>query len=165
MEEIYTAAVITVSDRSYKGKREDKGGPLVAKMLENDGYNVVLTEIVPDEKEKISEAIIKAAAKNIALIVTTGGTGFAPRDVTPEATLAVADRNAPGIAEAIRAYSLTITPRAMLSRGASVIRKQTLIVNLPGSPKAVEESLTYILDSLSHGLDILLGTAFECARK
>ena len=90
---------------------------------------------------------------------------FFKRDVTPEATLAVADRNAPGIAEAIRAYSLTITPRAMLSRGASVIRKQTLIVNLPGSPKAVEESLTYILDSLSHGLDILLGTAFECARK
>ena len=84
MEEIYTAAVITVSDRSYKGEREDKGGPIVAKMLENDGYNVVLTEIVPDEKEKISEAIIKAAAKNIALIVTTGGTGFAPRDVTPD---------------------------------------------------------------------------------
>ena len=96
MEEIYTAAVITVSDRSYKGEREDKGGPLVAKMLENDGYNVVLTEIVPDEKEKISEAIIKAAAKNIALIVTTGGTGFAPRDVTPEATIAVCEKIVPG---------------------------------------------------------------------
>ena len=98
-------------------------------------------------------------------VLTTGGTGFSVRDVTPEATLAVADRVAPGIAEAIRAYSLTITPRAMLSRAASAIRKQTLIVNLPGSPKAVEESLTYILSSLGHGLDILLGEDGECARK
>ena len=99
------------------------------------------------------------------MVLTTGGTGFSMRDVTPEATLAVADRVAPGIAEAIRAYSLTITPRAMLSRAASAIRKQTLIVNLPGSPKAVAESLTYILSSLGHGLDILLGEDGECARK
>ena len=99
------------------------------------------------------------------MVLTTGGTGFSVRDVTPEATFAVADRVVPGIAEAIRAYSLTITPRAMLSRAASAIRKQTLIVNLPGSPKAVEESLTYILSSLGHGLDILLGEDGECARK
>ena len=99
------------------------------------------------------------------LILTTGGTGFSMRDVTPEATLAVCDRNAPGIAEAIRAYSMTITKRAMLSRGASAIRGQSLIVNLPGSPKAVEESLTYILDSLEHGMDILLGRDGECARR
>ena len=102
---------------------------------------------------------------NVPLYLRQAALAFSKRDVTPEATLAVADRNAPGIAEAIRAYSLTITQRAMLSRGASVIRKQTLIVNLPGSPKAVEESLTYILDSLSHGLDILLGTAFVMCQK
>ena len=131
-----------------------------------EGYDVIETLLLPDGEQPLKHQLMRLAdQRQVNVIFTTGGTGFAERDVTPEATLAVADRNAPGIAEAIRAYSLTITPRAMLSRGASVIRKQTLIVNLPGSPKAVEESLTYILDSLSHGLDILLGTAFECARK
>ena len=162
----FTAAVITLSDKGAAGEREDKSGPLIQEMLMKEGYDVIETLLLPDGEQPLKHQLMRLAdQRQVNVIFTTGGTGFADRDVTPEATLAVADRNAPGIAEAIRAYSLTITPRAMLSRGASVIRKQTLIVNLPGSPKAVEESLTYILDSLSHGLDILLGTAFECARK
>ena len=162
----FTAAVITLSDKGAAGEREDKSGPLIQEMLMKEGYDVIETLLLPDGEQPLKHQLMRLAdQRQVNVIFTTGGTGFAERDVTPEATLAVADRNAPGIAEAIRAYSLTITPRAMLSRGASVIRKQTLIVNLPGSPKAVEESLTYILDSLSHGLDILLGTAFECARK
>ena len=162
----FTAAVITLSDKGAAGEREDKSGPLIQEMLMKEGYDVIETLLLPDGEQPLKHQLMRLAdQRQVNVIFTTGGTGFAERDVTPEATLAVADRNAPGIAEAIRAYSLTITPRAMLSRGASVIRKQTLIVNLPGSPKAVEESLTYILDSMSHGLDILLGTAFECARK
>ena len=122
--------------------------------------------LLPDEQAMIEEELIRLAdLEKCDLVLTTGGTGFSLRDVTPEATLAVCDRNAPGIAEAIRAYSMTITKRAMLSRGASAIRGQSLIVNLPGSPKAVEESLTYILDSLEHGMDILLGRDGECARR
>ena len=162
----YTAAVITVSDLGSQGKRIDTSGPAVCKMIEDAGFHVIHTAIIPDEQAEIQKMLIYCADELHAnLILTTGGTGLSPRDVTPEATLAVADRVAPGIAEAIRAYSLTITPRAMLSRAASAIRKQTLIVNLPGSPKAVEESLTYILSSLGHGLDILLGEDGECARK
>ena len=157
--------IITASDKGYRGEREDLSGARIAEIMEQHGYEIAKKVILPDDQQMLSAEMIAMSEENIQLVLTTGGTGFSKRDVTPEATLAVADRNAPGIAEAIRAYSLTITPRAMLSRGASVIRKQTLIVNLPGSPKAVEESLTYILDSLSHGLDILLGTAFECARK
>ena len=159
------AAIITSSDKGYAGEREDVSGQVMEDMLKEAGYEILRKVVLPDEKDMLAAEMIKMSEDGADLVMTTGGTGFSKRDVTPEATLAVADRNAPGIAEAIRAYSLTITPRAMLSRGASVIRKQTLIVNLPGSPKAVEESLTYILDSLSHGLDILLGTAFECARK
>ena len=163
MEEIYTAAVITVSDRSYKGEREDKGGPFVAKMLENDGYNVVLTEIVPDEKEKISEAIIKAAAKDIALIVTTGGTGFAPRDVTPEATIAVCEKIVPGIPEAMRMLTMKYTSRSILSRAAAGIRKRSLVINLPGSPKAAEENFMAVNEPVKHGLRILRGEPMNCA--
>lgn len=162
---MYTAAVITVSDKGFAGLREDTGGPLVAQLLRDAGYDVVHTALVPDDQSAIEAALIHTADElDIALTVTTGGTGFSPRDVTPEATLAVATRNAPGIAEAIRAHSMTITPRAMLSRGASVLRNGTLIVNLPGSPKAAREGLEYILPALGHGLDILRGTTGECAR-
>ena len=160
-----TAKVITVSDRSFRGEREDLSGPAVKNLLERAGYAVGAVEVLPDEQPRIESALIHAAdEEKLALIVTTGGTGFSPRDITPEATLAVADRNAPGIAEAMRYHSLSITPRGMLSRAASVLRGKTLIVNLPGSPKAVQENLEYILPSLEHGLRIAAGLDGECAR-
>lgn len=162
----FTAAVITLSDKGAKGEREDKSGPLIVEMLSKAGYNVVETILLPDEKAPLKQQLIRLAdQRQVNLILTTGGTGFSPRDITPEATLEVCDRNASGIAEAIRAYSMTITPRAMLSRAASGIRKQTLIVNLPGSPKAVKESLGFVLPTLEHGLGILRGSEGECARK
>lgn len=162
----YKVGIVTLSDKGSRGEREDLSGPKIQELLPDDQYEVVSYRILPDEQAAIEKELCRLAdEERCALVLTTGGTGFSMRDVTPEATLAVADRVAPGIAEAIRAYSLTITPRAMLSRAASAIRKQTLIVNLPGSPKAVEESLTYILSSLGHGLDILLGEDGECARK
>lgn len=163
---MYHAAVLTVSDRSFRGERPDAGGPLVAELLKNAGYEIVRTAIVPDEQAQIEEMLKTIADSGEAeLLVTTGGTGFAPRDITPEATYAVADRNAPGIAEAMRYHSLSITPRGMLSRGVSVLRGKTLIVNLPGSPKAVQENLEYILPSLEHGVRIAAGLDGECARK
>ena len=158
--------IVTLSDKGYQGEREDKSGPRIKELLPAEQYEVVSMRLLPDERAMIEEELIRLAdLEQCDLVLTTGGTGFSMRDVTPEATLAVCDRNAPGIAEAIRAYSMTITKRAMLSRGASAIRGQSLIVNLPGSPKAVEESLTYILDSLEHGMDILLGRDGECARR
>ena len=161
---MYTAAVVTVSDRSAKGERPDGAGPLVASLLEEAGYQVVERAIVPDEMADIQEVLMDLAdRKGIALVVTTGGTGFSPRDVTPEATLAVCHRMAPGIPEAMRAASLAITPRAMLSRAAAGIRDGTLIVNLPGSPKAAGENLEAVLPSLEHGLKMLLGGPTDCA--
>jgi len=160
---IYTAAVITVSDRSYSGEREDTGGPTVVRMLENDGYTVVHTEIVPDEKEKISEALIKAASKDIALIITTGGTGFAQRDVTPEATVAICEKLVPGIPEAMRMLTMKFTTRSMLSRSVAGIRKRSLIINLPGSPKAAEENFMAVCDNIKHGLLMLRGKPINCA--
>lgn len=158
------AAVVTLSDKGAKGERADESGPVLAKLLTEAGYEVVEELLIPDEQSRIQMELIRLSdGRQCHLVLTTGGTGFSPRDVTPEATLAVATRNAPGIAEAIRAYSMTITPRAMLSRGASVIRGGTLIVNLPGSPKAAREGAEYILPALGHGLDILRGTAGECA--
>lgn len=157
------AAVLTLSDKGYAGEREDKSGPLVKEMLEEAGYEVDMLKILPDEREMIEKELMRLCDEEKEdLIMTTGGTGFSPRDCTPEATLAVADRNAPGIAEAMRWQSFQITPKAMLGRGASVIRKQTLIVNLPGSPKAVRENLAGVLPYLEHGLDILTGRAGEC---
>lgn len=159
------AAVITLSDKGFAGEREDKSGPLLVSMLEDAGFEVVEQLLLPDEKAKLKRELIRLSdGRQCHLVLTTGGTGFSRRDVTPEATLEVADRNAPGIAEAIRAYSMQITPRAMLSRGASVLRGGTLIVNLPGSPKAARESLECILPALGHGLEILRGTTGECAR-
>lgn len=162
----YTAAVITLSDKGAAGEREDKSGPLIREMLEEAGYEVVETLLLPDMRDGLERQMIRLAdQRQVNLILTTGGTGFSSRDITPEATIAVCDRMARGIAEAIRGYSMTITKRAMLSRGESGIRKGTLIVNLPGSPKAVEEALTFILPELGHGLGILRGTEGECARK
>lgn len=159
------AAVITLSDKGSRGEREDQSGPLIVEMLEKAGYVVEETLILPDEKRALQPQLIRFAdGRQVNLVLTTGGTGFSPRDITPEACMAVADRNAPGIAEAMRAYSMTITPRAMLSRGVSVMRGKTLIVNLPGSPKAVQESLSYILPSLDHGVRIAAGLDGECAR-
>lgn len=162
---MYCAAVLTVSDRSFRGERPDAGGPLVAELLKNAGYEVVQTAIVPDEQLKIEEALCQIAdAGDVQLLLTTGGTGFAPRDVTPEATLAVCDRMTPGIPEAMRYASMQVTNRAMLSRAQAGIRKGTLIVNLPGSPKAAKENLEAVLPSLSHGLEMLSGRPADCAK-
>lgn len=159
------AAVITLSDKGFKGEREDKSGPLLASILEEQGYEVVESIILPDVQTRIEKELIRLSdGRQVDLILTTGGTGLSLRDVTPEATLAIATRNVPGISEAIRAYSMGITKRAMLSRGASVLRNSTLIINLPGSPKAVKESMDVILSELDHGLKILKGSASECAR-
>ena len=157
--------IITASDKGYLGEREDRSGARIAEIMEAQGYTVRKKVILPDDQQMLQDEMIAMCNDDIQLILTTGGTGFSKRDVTPEATLAVCDRNAPGIAEAIRTYSMTITKRAMLSRGASAIRGQSLIVNLPGSPKAVRECLEYILPQLDHGLKILLGLDGECARK
>lgn len=160
----FTAAIITLSDKGFQGEREDKSGPAIQEMLEKQGgYEVVERLLLPDGQPPLKKELIRLAdQRQVNVIFTTGGTGFSPRDVTPEATIAVCDRMAMGIADAIRQYSLTITGRAMLSRAVSGIRKQTLIINLPGSPKAVKESLEYILPHLGHGIGILRGTDGEC---
>ena len=165
-ERPFRAAVITLSDKGFVGEREDKSGPLLTTILEEHGYDVVESLLLPDIQTKIETELKRLSdGRQVDLIVTTGGTGLSHRDVTPEATLAIATRNVPGIAEAIRAYSMQITKRAMLSRGVSVLRNHTLIVNLPGSPKAVKESMDIILSELEHGLKILRGSASECARQ
>ena len=156
----YTAAVITLSDRAFSGVYEDRSGPKTAEILKAAGYDVVETILLPDDQSRLERELERLSdQRQVSLVLTTGGTGFSERDRTPEATMAVADRNAPGIAEAIRVKSLAVTDHAMLSRGVSVIRKKTLIVNLPGSVKAVQESLGFILGALDHGLGILRGTA------
>ncbi len=162
-ERSFTAAVITLSDKGYAGERKDKSGPEICRILTGKGYEIIETLLLPDSKEELEKELIRLAdMRQVNVIFTTGGTGFSERDVTPEATEAVCDRMAMGIADAIRIHSLTITDRAMLSRAVSGIRKRTLIVNLPGSPKAVRECLEYILPSLEHGLGILRGTEGEC---
>ena len=163
---IFKAAIITASDKGSKGEREDLSGPAIKEIIEPEGYEVTEYKVLPDDQETLESEMKRIADEGIAdIIFTTGGTGFSMRDVTPEATIAVCDRLVPGIPEAMRAYSMTITPKGMLSRAAAGIRKQTLIVNMPGSPKAVKESLEYIIGPLRHGLEILLGEASECARK
>ena len=161
---MYRAIVVTVSDRSFRGQRPDSAGPLVAEILKEAGYAVAGAELVPDEQPLI-EAVLRRIAdgEEAQLIVTTGGTGFAPRDVTPEATLAVCERLTPGIPEARRYASSQITNRAMLSRAQAGIRKGTLIVNLPGSPKAAKENLEAVLPALAHGLEMLSGRPADCA--
>ncbi|MDD6570996.1 MAG: MogA/MoaB family molybdenum cofactor biosynthesis protein [Thermoflexaceae bacterium] len=162
----FRAGIITASDKGSAGEREDLSGPAIRDMIEANGYEVISLKVLPDEEERLYEEMVRLAdEENVDVIFTTGGTGLSPRDHTPEATLRAATKNVPGIAEAIRAYSLSITPRAMLSRAVSVMRNQTLIINLPGSPKAVKESLEYILPTLAHGIEIMKGEAGECARK
>lgn len=160
------AAIITSSDSGYRGEREDLSGPAIREILEREGYQVVSMEILPDDRIMLGEKMKEIADNGLAeLILTTGGTGFSQRDVMPEATEDIIERRVPGIPEAMRAYSMTITRRAMLSRAAAGIRKKTLIINLPGSPKAVKESLEYIIGALDHGIEILTGEASDCARK
>ena len=159
-------AIITSSDTGYRGEREDLSGPAIKEIVEREGYEVVSMDILPDEQVMLAGKMQEFADKEMAeLILTTGGTGFSERDVTPEATEEVIERRVPGIPEAMRAYSMTITKRAMLSRATAGIRGKTLIINLPGSPKAVKESLEYIIDALGHGIEILTGDAGNCARK
>lgn len=161
----YTAAVITLSDKGVKGEREDKSGPKICELAEAAGYEIRETLLLADGIEPLKSQLIRLAdQRQMDVIFTTGGTGFSERDLTPEATIQVCDRMANGIADAIRNYSMTITPRAMFSRAVSGIRGKTLIINLPGSPKAVEEALEFLLPQLDHGLDILRGTGGECAR-
>ena len=158
-------AIITSSDMGYQGKREDLSGPTIKEIVEREGYQVVSMDILPDDRSMLSKRMAEIADENLAeLILTTGGTGFSPRDVMPEATEDITERKVPGIPEAIRAYSMTITNRAMLSRATAGIRKQTLIINLPGSKKAVEESLSFIIDQLPHGLDTLRENTEDCGR-
>ena len=156
-------AIITLSDSGHAGQREDKSGPEIRELAEAAGYTVAHTALLPDGVEPLASELKRLCDNDLAdLILTTGGTGFSPTDLTPEATLSVVERPAPGIAEAMRWQSLQITPRAMLSRGLAGIRKGTLMVNLPGSPKAVRECLEFILPALGHGLEILRGAANNC---
>ncbi len=151
-------ALLTVSDRASRGEREDQSGPVLRSMIENRGWEIAQREIVPDESDQIRQALMRWADEDLAdLILTTGGTGLAPRDRTPEATRAVCDRLTPGLAEAMRAASLQITPHAMLSRAVAGVRERTLIVNLPGSPKAARENLQVILPVLPHAVELLRG--------
>lgn len=160
----YRVAVITASDKGYVGEREDVSGREIRDMVQAHGYAVKSYLVLPDERRMLREEMRRLCDEQRAdLILTTGGTGLSPRDVTPEATLDIAQRQVPGIAEAMRMNSLAVTGRAMLSRGVSVIRGRTLIINLPGSPKAVRENLAYVLPQLDHALDILTGRAGECA--
>lgn len=163
---MFKVGIITSSDKGSTGERKDLSGPAIAELVLDKGYEIISQIIVPDEMEELKEAMIYMADNlKVDLILTTGGTGFSKRDITPEATLSVCHREASGIAEAIRYYSLSITPRAMLSRAVSGIRGDTLIVNLPGSPKAVKEAMDYALDSIHHGLEILTNKTSDCARK
>lgn len=157
-----TIAIITVSDRSYQGKREDLSGPAIRTWAENMGYVIRNEIIVPDEVDSIKKALVDCSDAGIDLIITTGGTGFAARDVTPEATLAVIEKTAPGFAEVMRMKSLQITPHAMLSRAVSGIRKKSLIVNMPGSPKAVRENLGFIEAGIPHAIELLQAQVTDC---
>lgn len=163
---MYRYAIIISSDKGSQNLRVDGGVPTIQKCLVNEPFELVYTVIVPDEVDQLQTEIIHCVdTLKVDLLLISGGTGFSVRDVTPEALNPLLDKLTPGISEAIRAYSMTITKKAMLSRAISGIRKQSLIITLPGSPKAVEESLLYILEPLKHGLDILVGSAQECARK
>ncbi len=162
----WQAAVITLSDKGSAGQRKDESGPAIAKRLADSGYDVVEELLIPDDERVLKQELMRLCdQRQLDLILTTGGTGCSPRDTTPEATLAVADRNVPGIAEAMRAASLRITPHAMISRAASVIRGKTLIINLPGSPKACMENMDVFMDTIPHAMGLLRNEVHDCARK
>ena len=162
---MFTVGIIVASDKGSKGDRVDESGKLIIEIMQKNNYDVMEYIILPDELNLIEETLISWSDNlKLDLIVTTGGTGFSPRDITPEATKRVIDKETPGISEAIRAMSLKITPRAMLSRAASGIREKSLIINLPGSPVAVQESLDFILPTLIHGLEIMTEKTSDCAR-
>ena len=154
---MFTAAIIIISDRASSGEYEDKTGPVISQMLTEAGYQLIECPVIPDEQDQIEKTMIRLADRKTALILSAGGTGFSLRDVTPEATAAVCDRMVPGIPEAMRAASMLITPRGMLSRSAAGIRGRSLIVNLPGSPKAAKENLEAVLPALEHGIAMLQG--------
>ncbi len=163
---VFKVAILTISDRGSKGEREDSSGPLIQEMIKDLPGKVIHYEIIPDEKEMITEALKKSADQLKAdLILTTGGTGLSPRDVTPDATLKVIEKEVPGFSEAMRAESLKKTPHAMISRAVSGIRGESLIVNLPGSPKSVRENLRVILPALPHALSKLKGDKSECGQE
>jgi molybdenum cofactor synthesis domain-containing protein len=154
----YRVFIITASDRCARGEAADESGPVIQQLAEAAGYTIAGRSILPDDQKGLEDELKRICDLNAAdLILTTGGTGFSPRDLMPEAVAAVAERPVPGIPEALRQYSMTITTRAMFSRAAAGIRSRTLIINLPGSPRAVREQLAYIIDSLRHGLDMLTG--------
>ena len=163
---MYTAAVITISDKGSRGERVDTSGPNLCEILKSKGFDVVYTNIIPDEMEEIKAELIRCAdEKQIALVLTTGGTGFSPRDITPEAAMDIIERPTPGIPEAMRAESMRITPKGCLSRSVAGIRKRTLIITLPGSKKASAENILAVIDPVAHGLDMLYseGSA-DCAK-
>jgi len=161
---IFNAGVITVSDKGSRGEREDRSGQEIVSMLKGIGVNIAHSTIIPDEKDKIREILIDCTDRmKLDLIITTGGTGVSPRDLTPDATLEVIDKEVPGMAEAMRRVSAAITPHAMISRAVVGIRGKSLIVNLPGSPKAVRENLTVILPALKHAVEKIRGDDAECA--
>ena len=161
----WQAAVITLSDKGARGEREDKSGPAIAERLKAAGYDVVEQLLLADDPSALKAQLIRLCdQRQLDLILTTGGTGFSPRDNTPEATLAVATRQVPGIAEAIRAESMKFTKHAMLSRAVSVIRGKTLIINLPGSPKACMESMDVFLDTIPHAMGLMRNEVQDCAR-
>lgn len=156
MNRTYTAAVITVSDKGSRGERKDTAGPEVCRILKEDGYDVIHTVIVPDEKEEIKKALLACADdRHCSLIITTGGTGFSQRDVTPEVTLEILEKQTPGLPELMRAESMKVTPFGCLSRGVAGIRGTSLIINLPGSEKAARENLEFVLTPVRHGLKML----------
>jgi molybdopterin adenylyltransferase len=160
---MFKAAILTVSDKGYAGEREDTGGPELARLLDPAAYQVTAYRVVPDERAAITAQLLEwCDRERLDLILTTGGTGLSPRDVTPEATLAVAERSVPGIPEAMRAAGLAQTPHAMLSRGVAVIRGCTLIINLPGSPRGARENLAAVAAALPHALEKLQGSPAEC---
>lgn len=162
----FSVGIITVSDKGSKGERTDASGPVIEEIIKSIGGRIEKYVIVPDENQDIKEAIIDMSDNlGLNLILTTGGTGFSKRDITPEATLGVIERLVPGIPEAMRARSLRITPKAMLSRAQAGIRKESLVINLPGSPKSVRENLEAIIPALKHGIEILTGQTSECGEK
>ena len=162
---MYTVGIITISDKGSIGEREDLSGPMLKKAVEDAGLQVLLMRIVPDDRDLIKTTLMEwCDTQNLDLILTTGGTGLSPRDVTPEATRMVIEKEAPGFSEAIRSFGLQSTPHSMISRGISGVRGRTLIINLPGSPKGASEGLDTILPALPHALSKLRGDPTECGR-